>query len=354
MPVQVAWDRGRHVLRVQGEGVDAAVPASHLSLDRGGWRGEAVHLVWPQEAGHAAVSVDDGPSLAALERTLPPDLAEQLRQHRRAAAREHRRSRIVLGCLAVAVLGVVAAVVTLVTAPALLLDPVVSALPTDVDVAVGRAVEQSVVARDRYDDPVVEQAVERIGQRLVAAAPPSPFRFRFHVVDDPTVNAFAVPGGVVVVHTGLLRAARSADEVAGVLAHEIAHVLERHSLHALAQRLGLWATVELVVGGADSAAGGLANAATTLSGLRYGRDQERAADRLGLQILRAAEVSPERMIDFFTRMGADDRAVPDWLATHPDSVARAADLRARLARLPAAPTRPLQVDWPAVQRALRR
>src|SRR5690606_30814505 len=116
------------------------------------------------------------------------------------------------------------------------------------------------------DGPVVD-AVRSIGARLLAHAPEHPFTFEFAVVRDETANAFAAPGGYVVVHTGLLERAASGEEVAGVLAHELAHVLERHSMRQLTRRAGLVALLSATVGPVDGLGGVLVDGAANLTDL---------------------------------------------------------------------------------------
>ena len=142
--------------------------------------------------------------------------------------------------------------------------------------------------------PSVE-AVEGIGTRLAASAE-SPYAFRWHVVDDAQVNAFAVPGGHVVVFTGLIRAAASSDELAGVLAHEIQHVVLRHSVRGLVRTMGWRAALSIVFGDVGPLSG-VGELASRLGSLKFSRDQETAADLGGLALLRRARIDPRGMIE---------------------------------------------------------
>jgi predicted Zn-dependent protease len=136
-----------------------------------------------------------------------------------------------------------------------------------------------------------------------------------------------MPGGVIVVHTGLIRATRRPEELAGVLAHEVQHVEQRHSLKAVIKEAGLrglWAALSGDLGG--TLAG---QAALELGALRFSRDAEREADARGFETLVARDIDPAGMVDFFGTMAQRTGASPPaWLSTHPASEARQELLRA--------------------------
>jgi Zn-dependent protease with chaperone function len=166
--------------------------------------------------------------------------------------------------------------------------------------------------------------VRDLGQRLTAG---SRFQYEFHVTEDPTLNAFAMPGGVIVVHTGLIRATRRPEELAGVLAHEVQHVEQRHSLKAVIKETGLrglWAAIS-----GDLGATLAGQAALELGALRFSRDAEREADVKGFETLVRQDIDPSGMVDFFGTMAKEGGASPPaWLSTHPASEARQEMLRA--------------------------
>jgi predicted Zn-dependent protease len=224
-----------------------------------------------------------------------------------------------------------------------------------VDAQVGEIALQQVKASHRLLEagPALG-AVRTLGERLVAAAgpPAAGFRFRFEVADDASLNAFAAPGGLVVVHTGLIAAARSPDEVAGVLAHEIAHVTERHSVRQLVLQAGVAASVQLLLGSPDGAAGALTAAATELATLRFSRDQEHAADVGGLDLLKRAELPPDGLVGFFDRLAREGGGPPAFLSTHPAPDDRVSRLQAEIARRGTWAARPLAIDWAGVHASL--
>lgn len=192
--------------------------------------------------------------------------------------------------------------------------------------------------------------LEEAGTRL-AQARSTPYRYRFSLADDPSVNAFAMPAGYIVVHRGLIEKAASAEEVAGVLAHEIEHAEQRHALRALAQKLGfaaIWVAVTGDVGG------GIAGEwLQGLAGMQFSREQEASADAGGYARLLAAKIDPRGMASFFETLSKQQGDLPgalSLLSTHPDSAERAAAIRVRLPTAPA--FAPLPYDWEAIRASL--
>lgn len=168
-------------------------------------------------------------------------------------------------------------------------------------------------------DPEIVEPVRRIGRRLAAASGTDDRAWEFNVIPDDTPNAFALPGGYVGVHTGMLRVADSDDELAAVMAHEIGHVIARHP----AERLSRQAVVEtglgaLVGGGSQPTAELLATAATLGLVLPFSRSQESEADAIGLRLMAEAGYDPRAAISLWRKLErAGGPGVPDFLSTHP-------------------------------------
>ena len=198
------------------------------------------------------------------------------------------------------------------------------------------------------DDPEVNAYLNRIGNRLAAQSPESRQEFEFFSLKDPTLNAFAMPGGYIGVHTGLILAATSESELASVLAHEISHVTQRHlarlvnqagqgqitSLLALAVAiLAARSSPDLAVGAAMAGQG-----AAIQNQLNYSRDFEREADRLGLVLLERSGFNIRGMGGFFERLQKFGRIyennAPGYLRTHPLTTERLADLGNRIQARP--------------------
>lgn len=194
------------------------------------------------------------------------------------------------------------------------------------------------------DDPEINDYIQTLGLKLVSHSDATQKEFRFFVINDPTINAFAVPGGFVGVHTGLILAAQSEAELASVLAHETTHVTQRHipRLIAESQRLNTQALAAVLAsillassGQGQGAEAGIAltSAAVTQKGLNYSRALEEEADRLGMGILAGAGFDPHAMPAFFEHMQNLNRLnesnLPEFLRTHPVTTNRIADARNR-------------------------
>ena len=176
----------------------------------------------------------------------------------------------------------------------------------------------------RCTDERAQRYVEQLVIPLLGALGETPFEFRFMVSRSEEVNAFALPGGFVIVNLGLLRNATSGAEIAAVLAHEISHVTARHATKRLAGNLGAGAALALVFGFVDL--GAPAYTVAHLSGLQYERGQEREADELGRALLVRAGISPLGMATFFERLSTAPTP-PELLSTHPDPGDRAEKAR---------------------------
>lgn len=185
------------------------------------------------------------------------------------------------------------------------------------EIALGRQLASQVERQAKMvDDPVISEYVNRIGQNL---ARNSDVRVpvTIKIVDDPQVNAFALPGGFVFVHTGLLLKADSEAEVAGVLAHELAHVAARHGTRQASRgQIANLASIPLIFmgGWGGYAARQAAGLAVPLTFLKYSRNFEREADLLGLQYLYKAGYDPAAMVDFFEKLEAMERDKPGTMA----------------------------------------
>ncbi|MEK7697502.1 MAG: M48 family metalloprotease, partial [Pseudomonadota bacterium] len=198
------------------------------------------------------------------------------------------------------------------------------------------------------DDAELNYYLQALGQRLVASSDSPQQEFHFYIVKDPSINAFAVPGGFISVHTGLLLATQSEAEFASVMAHEIAHITQRHipRMIADAQRTTLPAmasvlsAVLLVVGGqpGGDAAIALTTATVAQRELNFSRAFEEEADRLGMNTLARAHFDPRAMPAFFEQLQNFNRhnesSLPEFLRTHPVTVNRIADSRNRAERFP--------------------
>lgn len=208
------------------------------------------------------------------------------------------------------------------------------------EIEIGQQSDREVVAElGLYADLELEARVAEVGRRLAAGAERPELPWTFRIVDDPTVNAFALPGGYIYVTRGLLAHLGSEAQLAGVLGHEIGHVTARHGVHEMSRQLltlGVLGLGALMLPEEDQElAGALLAAGTGLLFLKYSRDDERQADDLGLRYMAAGGWAPPAMPEVFTvleRVGEQDGgALPSWLSTHPSPERRRERMNASLA-----------------------
>jgi beta-barrel assembly-enhancing protease len=224
-------------------------------------------------------------------------------------------------------------------------------LSPQVERRIGESIMRDIRFREPsyLDDAEIADYLQNLGNRLTQAAFGARQDFEFFVIRDATINAFALPGGFIGVHTGLINAAESESEVASVLAHEVAHVTQRHIARMLGQQQQMQIPVLAAIAAAillgrsrpDLASGAAAavSAGAIQTQLAYSRDFEREADRVGFQSLETAGFDVHAMGSFFEKMQrgsrlADDGTLPGYLRTHPITTERIADAQNRAARLP--------------------
>jgi len=224
-----------------------------------------------------------------------------------------------------------------------LIDWAVDRIPVETEIRLGQeAAAQQRTRLALWDDHPAAATVRELGKRLTQG---SKYPFEFHVVRDPAVNAFAMPGGFVVMNSGLIERADSAEEVAGVLAHEVQHVERRHGLRGLVHAAGLGVGLRLVLG---EVGGSLAASwAEDLEGLRFSRTQESDADRAGVDALLRAGIDPRGMATFFRKLAKEGGNVPALLSSHPASEDRFAAVDARIPK--DRRFDPVDVDWKALR-----
>lgn len=201
------------------------------------------------------------------------------------------------------------------------------------------------------EDPWLEEYIQSLGYRLVAHSDDQAYPFTFFIVRDGAINAFAAPGGYIGLNSGLVLTTESESELAAVVAHEIAHITQRHMArmyeaagrHQMAAAIALLAAI--LVGGQSDDLGEAAVAAGAAAGaqmqINFTRANEQEADRVGMQILASSGFEPDSMAAFFERMQRATRLygarLPEFLSTHPVTNSRIADARSRAQQLPTNP-----------------
>jgi len=339
-------------LRVEdASGNSRDIAAIDLSLTRGGWRGDAITLSWKQEEKPWAVTVEDSQAIAQLTKDLPSRFSSQVTSWQKQSKRGERWTGIILTFVGLFTLLPLFILITLFAMRDRILDAIIVKMPTSIDAQIGNLMHTQLLQAGKVvkDGPAVT-AVQTVGERLVAQVPIQDFTFRFEVVNDPSVNAFAAPGGLVVVHTGLLAKATSVDQLVGVLGHEITHVTRRHSLRQIVYNLGLTTTLRWLLGVPDGIGDTIAGAAVNLSGLKFSREQEIEADRGGVELLQKARLPATGLQSFFEELAREKGQVPTFLSTHPADAERSTTLQRLIAERGVWEIDPLAIDWEAVRR----
>ena len=332
------------------DGQPESVPFPSLTVSAGGLDHDQLVVKWVGQKGERTLYLKNPDVIRAFREMVPDHLglplaqvAEQVRQIR------HRR-RFVWSLVGGVIL---ATVVGLWFGSDLLVKLAVSRIPVEWEQKLGESVYRDYLTHQEVmkEGPAVT-ALGEMMQRLTEQIPNNPYKFDVAVVKSDVVNAFALPGGYVVVFTGLMKKAESGAEVAGVLSHELNHVLQRHGLERIVKNLGLFTVVAIVFGDQRGLVGIMKQLGVELFTLKFGREQETEADLTGLQLLQRAKIDPSGMIRFFERLSEIDQGRLEWLSTHPMSTARADRLKTELAALPKKSPEPFTFDWKHVQASL--
>ncbi len=233
----------------------------------------------------------------------------------------------------------------------------IAATPVKIDIEVG---DQLAKAMDpggpEVHIPEVDAVLTEIVQRLAPHVATSGFRWSIRVIDNEAVNAMALPGGQLIVFTGLLRKAERADQVAGVLGHEMAHVTKRHHLRTLIKTAGLLVAIQFALGDTAGVAEVIRQQASGALLSAQSREHELEADAEGAHMLAVTGLDTAAMPEFFALMkgirGSQATGIAGWFASHPDHDERIAKLNALIPTLLWTTPWPLNADWEQAQKAL--
>lgn len=333
---------------ISSEAQQPLIAYDDLRASAGGFGHDQIILMWGENENTGSLILADKAAKDIIFAEAPPVLAAKLTQCKKSMNGTRRRMRAGWLVLALFLLS-----------PFIFLGMFVWQSDRVIDWAVGHV---SIEDEQKLGDMVFEQyrptlklitqgeaprVIEEIGEKLGVDAP---YKFKWHVAENPAVNAFAIPGGHIVVFTGLIKAAQTPEEVTGVLAHEIQHVVQRHSLKAMVHNLGWRASLAMVTG--DWTGGMLGEAVTQLGVLKYGRDKETEADMKGLALLKKIHVDPNGMVRFFETLAKQGSATIELLSTHPSTDERMAALREAIKVQGPWHSQPLPYDWDAIKSSL--
>ena len=333
------------------DGRSERVSFSDLTVSAGGLDHDQLVVKWIGHQGERMLYLKNADVIRAFRRSAPEHLNAPLEQAAERVRQVRHRRRVVwslVGGLALTLL------LGLWFGSDLLVELAVDRIPVEWEQKLGESAYKDFLARQEIvKEGVAVSAVEEMTRRLVEQIPNNPYKFEVTVVKSDMVNAFALPGGYIVVFTGLMKKAESGEEVAGVLGHELNHVLQRHGLERIVKQLGLVAVVSIALGDQQGLAGLMRQLSVELLTLKFGREQETEADMTGLQLLVRAKIDPSGMISFFQRLAEKDEGRMEWLSTHPMSQGRAERLKAELASMPKVSSVPFTFQWGEVRESMR-
>ena len=313
-------------VRFESATVTGALPMAGLVIRRGGHNEEQIFFEHPEFPGWSIYSADPALARDPILR-VRPEIGKQLR-----AAEKSRKGTplpVKIGLLLLALF--FGGLVLLWTQKDRIADYIAGKIPVEWETKFGDQVFASVASEGKLlTNSVWDGPVSNITSRLLPVVEKSGYDFKFHIMDDTNFNAFAIPGGHVVIHTGLLEAAESAEEVAGVLGHELAHVTRRHSLRNIIKSAGLMITLQALIGDTSGLFGIAAEGSRYLLQQKFSRDFEREADDTGWGYLVEANIDPRGMTRSFEKIremiAASDMAVMEGTLalanTHPTSQER--------------------------------
>lgn len=321
-----------------------------MSVTVGGLDHDQLVVSWGVGASVRTLYLKAPALIVAFRRAAPSELTAHLERAAEQVRRARHSHRVLWGSAVGVVVGLG---LMLWFGSDLIVEWAVARIPVQWEQKLGETVYQDFLSKETVlkEGPAVS-AVQEMTQRMTAKIPNNPYTFQVSVVQSPVVNAFALPGGYVVVFTGLMKKAESGEEVAGVLSHELNHVLQRHGMERIVKMMGLAAVVSILVGDQQGLIGLARQLGLELATLKFGREQETEADLTGIRLLSDARIAPDGMIRFFERLSEKDKERVEIFSTHPMSAARAARLKAELAALPKQTPEPFTFEWKGVQDSL--
>jgi len=239
-----------------------------------------------------------------------------------------------------------------------LIHAAVSQIPPSVETQLGDAVigQFTSASNDLTEQTDLIQPLRTLAQPLIDAIGDSPYEYTLHLIEDDSINAFAVPGGHIVVHTGLILHADTPEQIQGVLAHELGHVDRRHSLKQLVNQAGTLIILSVALGDITSVNTVIAGQATKLLTLSHSRDAERDADAFGFDLLQQADINPAGLTGFFELLEHEHGDLSEavaFMSTHPATSERIDSLNQKINATPRDYPNST-FDLPAYQAALRK
>lgn len=301
-------------------------------------------LAWDDPEGTRAVHVLDAPAVQQLKAWPAFAASNQMKAVQSKTRRDARRRSIGWSILVAFLALPILLILGFLWQADRIAGALIERIPIEQEIALGQqAFEDLRASLTLRDSGAAHDAVVTLGERLSQG---SKYPYQFHVAEDAAINAFALPGGIIVVHSGLIAATSRPEELAGVLAHEIQHVEQRHSLRGVVKQLGLRGLWALATGDVGSTI--IGQATLQMTSLRFSREDESSADLKGFDNLVQHAIDPRGMVDFFATMDAKTAVKPPpFLSTHPADRDRREALNERLSAIGARTYPPLDMGaWP--------
>jgi Zn-dependent protease with chaperone function len=219
------------------------------------------------------------------------------------------------------ILGILGGLAFLIMKSDRLIERVASLFPTSLEAQMSETMKTSALeGKTILKDSILDAQIARITSILLNQIDTTGYSFSFTVIQQDEINAFALPGGPIIIHSGLLEKADNPEEIAGVLAHEISHVTRRHHLRGIIGNMGIYFIFRGLVGDVTGISTQVINAGATLGSLKYSRNYEQESDESGMAMLQKAHIKTDGMITFFEKLGSE-HPIPksaDFISTHPN------------------------------------
>jgi predicted Zn-dependent protease len=322
-----------HTLRFVSDTQTWEIPVQHLVAEVRPGDEERICFTDPHQPGLQIFTED----LSLLDCQVTPALvrARQRLEDRLSRGELRRRIKIVAYCAVVCVACIWLA--------GLIVAGMVKSLARKIPPEWDEKYGASIIAEFQDEGSFLEDSnavarLERLAAPLMQVLPPVPNGYHFHIANSEDVNAFAAPGGHIVVNTGLLRLADRPEQVVGVIAHEVAHVTERHTYRGQISSAGPLLICAVFMGGKGGPMGLISGGTALVAGAGFSQEFETEADNVGWNYLVAAKIDPRGMIEMFHKFKAEEDAmegleVPDALSTHPSLERRIKRLDAKWKKL---------------------
>ena len=314
----IVLDRWR--LRFESPALTLEIPLAQLEIIRGQGEDEGVYFTDPNQPGWEICTFERA---ILRHNTLLTDSHTRMQlkeMHSRGDA--NRTVKITLYCL----VGVVLAAIVATMLVGVMVRILVARIPPEWEKRMGDSAMAEIRQENTFvEDPKLKAKLEAQAAPLLTALPKTGVEYKFYILDDPEPNAFALPGGHVLVNTGLLELSKRPEELLGVIAHEVAHVTQKHGFRQVIAAAGPFLIFRTFLGG--NSTGLLGDGSAILVSRGFSKDYELEADAVGFDYLVAAHIDPRGLADMLAKLEGAEQRFPDVVElrgfnTHPDTAKR--------------------------------